>query len=153
MSEIERIKDQLRRSVEGDAWHGPSLRELLANVTADEAAARPVAGAHSIAEITGHVAYWFGATRRRLAGELLLPTEPEQWPASPLAWQAQRTHLETAFGELMGALGRLTDARLADPIAGKPYHAYFQLHGLVQHNLYHAGQIALLKKALRPTIP
>lgn len=152
MPELERIKDQLRRSVEGEAWHGPSLRELLADVTAKEAAARPIAGTHSIAEITSHVAYWFGATRRRLAGELVLPTEPEQWPTSSLDWQAQRTHLETAYGELMEALGRLTDARLTDPIAGKPYDAYFQLHGLVQHNLYHAGQIALLKRAVRPAI-
>jgi hypothetical protein len=55
MSEIHRIADQLKRSLEGEAWHGPALRELLSGVTAKQAAARPLAGAHSIWEIVLHI--------------------------------------------------------------------------------------------------
>ena len=149
MTEIERIKDQLRRSVEGEAWHGPSLHELLADVTAEEAAARPIAGAHSIEEIIRHVSYWFVATRRRITGALVMPTEAEQWPEAAIPWPQQRAHLETTYGELMETIGQLTDQQLAAPIAGKTYDVYFQLHGLIQHNLYHAGQIAILKRAVR----
>jgi hypothetical protein len=149
MAEVERIKDQLRRSVEGEAWHGPSLRELLADVTAEEAAARPVAGAHSIEEITRHVSYWLVSTRRRIMGALVIPTEAEQWPEAAIPWPQQRAHLETTYAELMETIGQFTDEQLTTPIAGKSYDVYFQLHGLIQHNLYHAGQIALLKRAVR----
>jgi hypothetical protein len=149
MTEVERIKDQLRRSVEGEAWHGPSLREVLADVTAEEAAARPIAGVHSIEEMTRHVSYWFVATRRRIGGALVIPTEAEQWPEAAIPWSQQRAHLETSYDDLMVAIGQFTDERLATPIAGKPYDIYFQLHGLIQHNLYHAGQIAILKRAVR----
>src|SRR5262245_50588619 len=101
MAEVERIKEQLRRSVEGEAWHGPSLRELLADVTTEEAAARPIAGAHSIEEITRHISYWLVTTRRRITGALVIPSEAEQWPAAGIPWPHQRGHLETTYGELM----------------------------------------------------
>jgi uncharacterized damage-inducible protein DinB len=149
MTEVERIQDQLRRSVEGEAWHGPSLREVLADVTAEEAAARPIAGAHSIEEITWHISFWLVATRRRIGGALVIPTEVEQWPEAAIPWPHQHAHLETCYAELMKAIQGFTDEHLTTPIAGKSYDVYFQLHGLIQHNLYHAGQIALLKRAVR----
>ena len=58
MTETERIRDQLRRAFEGDAWHGPGVLELLENVTASQAAARPIAGAHSIWELVVHIQAW-----------------------------------------------------------------------------------------------
>ena len=58
MKELERIKDQFQRAFNGQAWHGPSLLSLLAGVTAEQAAAHPVPGAHSIWELTLHIAAW-----------------------------------------------------------------------------------------------
>ena len=58
MKETGRINDQLQRAFQGKAWHGPSLKEALAGITADQAAARPVGNAHSIWELTHHIGAW-----------------------------------------------------------------------------------------------
>jgi uncharacterized damage-inducible protein DinB len=152
MSEVRRIADQLRRTFEGDAWHGPSVRELLADVTARRAAAKPIAQAHSIWEIALHMATWDEVVRRRLAGEITgdLPAEVD-WPmlreTSEDAWRKSVQDLEQSHRALCEAVARLDDARLAESVPGKPDSVYIELHGIVQHDLYHAGQIALLKKA------
>jgi uncharacterized damage-inducible protein DinB len=153
MSEAARILDQFRRAWDGDAWHGTPLKGILADVDAKTAHARPVPGGHTIAEIVLHLAYWKDAGRRRLAGETVLPSEAEQWPVAVGApeevWRQARDLLEKWHRELDGALSRLDDADLQRPVGGKNYNAYVLVHGLIQHDLYHAGQIALLKRAAR----
>jgi uncharacterized damage-inducible protein DinB len=155
MKESERIADQLRRAVEGEAWHGPSLREVLDGVTAQQVAAKPVAGAHSIWELTLHIAVWANACRRRMHGERVKVTSEEDWEKIPdtsdAAWQRARDRVFADLHALVDAIGKFDDARLFDQVlsqTGKPYSIWFMLHGIVQHTLYHAGQIALLKKAL-----
>ncbi|MBZ5542289.1 MAG: DinB family protein [Acidobacteriia bacterium] len=152
MTEIERIADQLRRAHEGEAWHGPALNETLKGVTAEAAARRPIASAHSIWEIVLHVGVWESVVRRRLSGEVIGDLPPEQdWPpvgeTSEAAWKQARAALDRAHAELQKALTRLTDRQLIEAVPGPEYTAYYMLHGTVQHALYHAGQIALLKKA------
>src|SRR5919199_1641697 len=97
MREVERIADQLRRAHEGGAWHGPSVRELLAGVTAEQAAARPFEGAHSIRELVEHVEAWERAILRRLGGDpAAIYKTPEDWPeaeASEEAWRAAQRRL------------------------------------------------------------
>src|SRR2546425_7694088 len=92
VSETRRIADQLERAFEGEAWHGPSLREVLAQVTAPRAAARPIPSAHTIGEIAAHVAAWEDAVRRRLEGELVELSEAQDWPriddTGEAAWKA-----------------------------------------------------------------
>jgi uncharacterized damage-inducible protein DinB len=152
MSEIQRIVDQLRRAFERDAWHGPAVRELLAGVTADRAAAKPLAHAHSIWEIVLHISTWENIVRRRLRGEVIndLPAE-EDWPAvrdaSEAAWRKALQDLEQANQALREAIAPLDETRLAESVPGKSHSVYVMLHGLIQHDLYHAGQIAVLKKA------
>jgi uncharacterized damage-inducible protein DinB len=152
MSEIQRIEDQLRRAFEGNAWHGPAVRELLADVSAARAAARPLSTAHSIWEIVLHIATWEGVVRRRLQGETVADLPPEQdWPAvrdtSEAAWRQALHDLEQAHGALHEAIARSNEAHLADTVPGKDHSVYLMLHGIIQHDLYHAGQIAVLKKA------
>jgi len=151
MDEIKRIDDQLRRAFEGHAWHGPSLRELLADVTAEQATARPIPGAHSIWEIALHIAAWHEGVRRRVEGERVELSPEEDWPpvasTSEAAWQDALAVLERTHTELRRTVSRLADARLQEMVVGKDHSVYVMLHGLIQHNLYHAGQIALLKKA------
>lgn len=153
MDEVARIRDQLRRSVEGDAWHGPALRELLADVTPEEAAARPVDGAHGIGELVLHVAAWQDAARRRLEGVPLAEPEQGDWPEVPgpgaAGWEETLRALDRSYRALLEALERVDAARLDEPVLPGFSSVYVLLHGVVQHNLYHAGQIALLKRALR----
>ena len=152
MREIERIEDQLRRAFEGDAWHGPSVREALEGVTAEKAAARPLPGAHSIWEIVLHLAGWSVVVRRRIEErkQIAQPDEGD-WPAvtdvSEDAWREAVARLEKGYSELRALVSSLDDTRL-DELAVKDGETtvYFQLHGKIQHYLYHAGQIMLLRK-------
>jgi uncharacterized damage-inducible protein DinB len=152
MNQIEFIGDQLQRAWSGKAWHGPSLQELLAGVTVEQALARPVAGAHSIWELTMHIGAWMSACRRRLAGDPAQLTAQEDWPlidgGSPAAWHQTLNALEQEYNQLRAAVCALPESSPKNPAPGKDYSLEFMLHGVIQHNLYHAGQIALLKKAL-----
>lgn len=151
-TECDRIADQLYRAVEGDAWHGPPVRALLADVSAETAAARPVAGSHSIWELVLHMTTWSDIARRRVAGEVVEATPAEDWPpvgpVTASAWSEAVAALERSHGELRRAALALGDAHLEDRTPGKPHTLYVLLHGIVQHTLYHAGQIALVKRAV-----
>ena len=153
MSESDHIADQLRRAFYGDAWHGDSLFEILAGVTAAQAAARPVKDAHSIWELVLHIAAWDGAVRRRMIGVALELSGDDNFPpvtdVSEAAWRKVLAHLRRAHDELIEAVEKFPKARLAEQVPGKRgahYSFYYMLHGVAQHELYHAGQIALLKK-------
>jgi uncharacterized damage-inducible protein DinB len=153
MSEAKRIADQLRRAFHGQAWHGPAVLELLKDVTAQQAAARPLAAAHSIWELALHIGAWERTARRWLAGEIAeLPhlAGDDDWPpvrdASDAAWKQTLESLAAEHERLGQLAGQLSDLQLTEKVAGREYSVYFLLHGLTQHCLYHAGQIALLKK-------
>ena len=152
MNQVELIVDQLQRAYAGKAWHGPSLEELLRGVTAQQALARPVAGAHSIWELVMHTGVWMSAARRRLAGDPAKLTPEQDWPpiegGSPDAWQKTLAALEQEHNQLRAAVGSLPESALQNQAPGKKHSLAFMLHGVIQHNLYHAGQIALLKKVL-----
>ena len=147
--EIKRVASQLRRSYEGTAWHGLSLRELLAGVTSEQAAAKPVSGAHSIWELVFHVTAWEGQALAALEGKKYETLAGEKdWPPVGGTWQAALDDLESASRSLVAAIRAMPEEKLNESVEGTEYNFYFLLHGVVQHNLYHAGQIALLKRAL-----
>lgn len=156
MNEVERISEQFRRAFEGEAWHGPSVLQLLKDVTAAQAAAHPVPGAHSIWELTLHIAAWESACARRLKGDRAQLSDKEDWPevsdTSEEAWENAKQHLRLTHEDLMAKLATVDEAQLDQPIIEATdttfSSTYVTLHGGVQHDLYHAGQIAILKKAL-----
>jgi uncharacterized damage-inducible protein DinB len=152
MKEVERIAIQLRHAFEGEAWHGPSLREVLDGVTAAQAAARPIPAAHSIWEIVHHVAAWESTVARRLGGEHVEQPPEGDWPpvtdTREAAWREALARLERGHRELLAAVAKLEDDKLDRPaVPGGVTSTYTQAHGTVQHHLYHAGQIAVLRKA------
>jgi uncharacterized damage-inducible protein DinB len=154
MSEAARIADQLRRAFTGDAWHGDGLFEILDGVTAAQASARPVKHAHSIWELVLHIAAWDSAVLRRMRGEAVELSADQNFPpvrdASEAAWRKALERVRHAHEELLAATAAFPDARLEERVPGKQgahYTYYYMLHGVVQHELYHAGQIALLKKS------
>lgn len=148
MTEVERILDQLDRAYGGGAWHGPALVELLKDVDAASAAEHPVPGAHSIAELVRHLVAWQDEAARRLEGKGTDDLPPEEdWPDVG-DWKSLVSRLESSYRGLRGTIALLDDARLDDAVPGHPGTVYALLHGIVQHDLYHAGQIAILKKSL-----
>lgn len=146
------IADQLRRAFEGNAWHGPALLELLKDVDACAAAAKPLPNIHSIWELVLHVAVWDGAALRRLDGEKCQPTGLANFPLVPTpteaAWRKAVAQTKRTHDTLVKTVAALPESRLAERVPGKRYNFYHMLHGIVQHELYHAGQIAILKKVL-----
>ena len=150
-SEAARIADQLRRAFDGDAWHGPALLELLEDVDASTAAAKPLPDVHSIWELVLHIAVWDQVACRRLAGEKWQPTGDANFPpvtnATAAAWRKAGADTKRAHEVFVKTVAALPDARLRERVPGKRYDFYHMLHGLAQHELYHAGQIAILKKA------
>ena len=154
MTEIERILDQLRRAYEGEAWHGPSVKEVLAGITAEQAHARTLENAHSIWELVHHIAVWEDVGRRRLTGDraAIEISGPEDWPPpddkSEAAWEQAKTSLDRGHQALVAAIANVPESRLDKPIIEGLSTVYVTLHGVIQHDLYHAGQIAILKKGL-----
>jgi uncharacterized damage-inducible protein DinB len=157
MSETARLADQIRRAFEGDAWHGDSLVEILADVDAAAAAARPLPNAHSIWELVLHIAAWDDAVRRRtVTGKAVRLTDAENFPkvkdTSAPAWRKAVEWAKQSHNALVNAVAEFPDSRLLEQVPGKTesYDNFFYMFsGIVQHELYHAGQIALLKKAGR----
>ena len=149
--EMTRIADLLDRAGDGDAWHGPSLATLLRDVSGKRAAAHPIRGAHSIWELVRHIAVWERVVARRLGGERVEPTTEEDWPDVPAptegAWQRDLDGLQQTRSELRRALVAFDERRLSELVPGRNHSFYVMAHGVVQHDLYHAGQIALLKRA------
>jgi hypothetical protein len=151
MTEIERIIDQLNRAFVGEAWHGPGVIEILDGVTPQQAIACPVAGGHSSWELALHLTGWMRAVQRRLHGDRAQLTDAENFPAvkdsSERAWEEARESIMLAYEDLGGSIRLLDDSRLDQPIIQGMSSVYVTLHGVIQHSLYHAGQIAILKKA------
>ena len=147
------LADQIRRAFEGEAWHGDALLELLNDVDASAAIAKPVPNAHSIWEILLHIAAWDGAVVRRIGGTAVNLSDKENFPSindpSQAAWKKAIDSVTKTHGELVKAVAAFPDVRLTEQVPGKSqayYNYYYMFSGIAQHELYHAGQIAMLKK-------
>jgi uncharacterized damage-inducible protein DinB len=156
MSEIQTIIDELKNIHDGDPWHGSSMKEILSGVTARQAATKPLANAHSIWELTMHIAGWEDVFLHRLAGQLMNEPEEGDFPpvtdASEESWRRTLTRFDETHRSLVEAIAGLTEERLREIVPGKDYTVEYMLRGLVCHHVYHAGQIALLKKSFG-TVP
>ncbi|HVL70225.1 MAG TPA: DinB family protein [Vicinamibacterales bacterium] len=156
MNEIERIVDQLEREHAGEPWHGSSLRAILDGVTHEEAAARPLGAAHTIWELVLHITAWKNEARSRLEGAPAGEPREGDWPppgaATSERWAEALHDLETAHRLLVSAVRAFPEQNLHVP-TNDPRHEgpattnYELLMGIVQHDVYHSGQIALLRKA------
>jgi uncharacterized damage-inducible protein DinB len=150
MTEAERIADQFHRAFAGPSWHGDSVYEILQGITAKQAAARPIPNAHTIWEILLHMIAWGQVVKNRIEGKREDLPEGDDWPAvkdtSEEAWRKAQDQLKGMCRAMRHSVIDLDDMRLFDFAPGCDYDIYVMLHGLIQHCIYHAGQIALLKK-------
>jgi uncharacterized damage-inducible protein DinB len=151
MSQASNIVDELKRIHDGDAWHGPSLRELLNGVSAQMAASRPISDAHSIWEIVLHIAGWEEVVCRRLDGiKTDAPSEgdfPPVGEGGEEGWRETLTKLDSIHEQLVKRVSELPDEALGGQVVGADYSIEFLLRGNIRHHVYHTGQIGLLVKS------
>jgi len=154
-TECERIADQLNSTINGEAWFGDSLREILEGVTARQAEAHPMAKAHSIWELVVHVEAWvnfgLGATEGKpIPAWPAMPKELD-WPpvtqTGDAAWKQAVESFFAGHAKLVEAIKHFGDKRLEATVPGRKYDFYHLFQGTTQHAIYHGGQIALLKKS------
>jgi DinB family protein len=137
------------------SWHGTTLRGSLRGLTAEEAVWRPGAKRHNIWDLTLHTAYWKYAVRRRLAGDSIgsFDRKPSNWPAVPQpadgkAWKRDVTLLETEHRKLREVVAGLRIAQLSVRSPRGVWTNAQEIHGVAAHDLYHTGQIQLIKRLM-----
>jgi uncharacterized damage-inducible protein DinB len=152
--ESKRIHHLLARTFSGEAWHGTPVTQLLENVTAAQARARPVTGGHTIGELVLHMISWRNFARQKLVGDPAydIRTPEEDWPGleftDEASWKTTLRTLADSQEQLLAAIATMHDAQLNETVPGRNYSYYILLHGIIVHDVYHAGQIALLKKGI-----
>lgn len=154
MSEIATLIGDMRRIHDAeDAWHGPGLRKLLADVTSKEALASTVEGYRSIWESVLHVSHWEEVFCIRLAGTPMDQPDDGDWPevrdSGDDAWKKALVFLDQAHERLIQAASKFNDTDLERIVVGEQYTVSWMLHGSIRHHVYHAGQIALMKRLAR----
>lgn len=137
------------------AWHGPNLRNSLRGITAAQASWRPAAGRHNIWEIMLHAAYWKYIGCRRLRGGDVapFPRKGSNWFASPevadaKAWRQDLKLLDLMHREFCEALKEVRERDLNRPARGSKQSNLEIIMGVATHDLYHAGQIRILRRLL-----
>jgi len=158
-TECNRIAHQLASTINGEAWYGDSIREILSDVTAGQAKAHPIPKAHSIWELVLHIEAWCKLATGAVQG---IPIPP--WPAMPkeLDWppvtgtgeHAWKDTLQLFFEssrKFVEAIKGFSDERLEATVPGRTYNFYRLFQSMTQHAVYHSGQIALLKKMIAST--
>jgi hypothetical protein len=155
VSTIDLLLGIIDRAYNRRSWHGTNLRGSVRGVTVDDATWRPGRGRHNIWEIVVHAAYWKYVVRRRLAGEprgsFVLKgsnwfTRPAPREASEAAWRKDVQLLDDVHRALRQTIEKLDDKRLDATDAGGTVSAFDLIAGIAAHDLYHAGQIQLLKR-------
>jgi len=151
MSEKQELLSELRVIYDGEAWHANNLSEILAGISHEQAAAKPIPAAHSIWELVLHIAGWNETFAARLEGKNQLEPVDGDFPAvaerSPRAWQAALERLRRSHEKMLEVFAKQAESNFANQFDDRDYTLSFFLHGTVRHIVYHSAQIAILKKA------
>ncbi|MCC6365735.1 MAG: DinB family protein [Bryobacterales bacterium] len=149
----QRLEKVIRRSVEGRAWHGPSVKESIAGLSAEEAAWSPAPNLHSAWKLMLHLTAWMEEVTGRLEGshhnEPLRGDFPATGEINAENWGKAQQDLESAVNGLLAALEQFPEERLMERTVTEkgPGLPYFDvLAGVAQHNTYHAGQIVMMRR-------
>ncbi len=152
---IELLLRILDEAFAGKSWHGTTLRGSLTSIDADQAVTRPASSRHNIAELAAHVAYWKYAARRRLIGVKRgsFPLKGSNWfridALDPAQWKEIVSLLEREHEGLRTAVGALRERDLdRKPPNGGIWTISQLVSGVAAHDLYHTGQIQLVKRLI-----
>ena len=153
MTEVERILDQYDRAMNGDAWHGDPVWKILDGIPAEQAARHADASIHTIWELVCHMTYWETEVSRRMNGLPARPANELNFPAMPAAteenWNAALAEFRRSNADFRQALLKLDPWQLDQTPPGRDKSIYIDLHGVIQHHTYHAGQIVILRNILQ----
>ena len=144
------LVDQIRRTFDGDSWHGPSLLMTLESVDLEQAKAKPLHGRHSIWEIVDHINFWLNEVSWAVNNNRIYdPNSVKDWPLMGQTdedWAASVKRLDSSVDQLVGSLSGWGNEDLDRRLQGATYSYRQMLHGAVHHNVYHTWQIAILKQ-------
>ena len=150
MGPIEQLLERYDQTLEGDAWFGDPVWKILDGVDARCAAAKPVNGVHTIWQLVRHMEFWEDIAARRLSGPVtpeLAGNFPEMPPLDEQTWQKTLQQFRSSNAKFRAALSQVDSARLDENTPGAQRTFRYEIVGIIEHHVYHIGQIALLKKA------
>jgi uncharacterized damage-inducible protein DinB len=152
MNEVKFLRDQIETTFKGDSWHGPNLMKTLDGIDYTQAMMRPLGERHTIWELTDHISFWMEEVWKSVRDKAgLNPDKKKDWTqmgATSEEWSQAVNRLEAAVNMTLDALAEWRDEDLYKLVPETKYTFKQMLHGMVHHNLYHAGQINLLKKKI-----
>jgi uncharacterized damage-inducible protein DinB len=144
-SEVQKIIDIVKHTYEKNAWHGPSVKEVLATVTESEAF-KKTGDSNSIIELVAHMTAWRTYVIEKLKGNATFELSDEQNFPKEKNWKKALAALEASQTELVHQLEQTPDSLLNEKVPNRPFKFFTMLHGIIHHDLYHTGQILLIKK-------
>jgi hypothetical protein len=150
--EVARVAEMLRNTYNGSSWHGASMMEILNNVDVAQAF-QSTSHIHRICELVQHITSWRIFAIKKLDGDQNYDvSQEENWKDSTnqneSAWKEILAELEASQEKLLEKLEAFSDQNLDEEVPGKAYSFYKLIHGVIQHDLYHLGEIALLSREL-----
>lgn len=152
LKEVERTIKRLKIILDGRAWHGPNFMQALNGVKAEESRKHPIENRHSIWEIVDHCTYWTNAVAEAFEGKMMSVYDSESmedWPKkgkSEEEWSESKNGLIKAHEKLIKSLNSFDESNLDATVPGREFTYRLMLHGIVDHNLYHMGQIAVFRE-------
>lgn len=143
---------QLNELFTGEPWYGKPVMELLEGITPEMAIRKPDSQAHSILEIAAHIAQWQWFVVEKLQGNtgFDIDNNIKDWPLSgkddPSLWQETKQMIISTKDQIIDELSKKEDTFMDQKVPRRNYNFEYLLQGIIQHDIYHIGQIALLKK-------
>jgi uncharacterized damage-inducible protein DinB len=147
MNELKNIAIFIKSVYEKNAWHGPSVKESINGIT-QEQALKKLNNTHTIIELLGHMTAWRRYVINKLTGDINFQmTDSLNFP-SETNWEYAIKKLEESQSDILASIGKFPEEKLLEPVpfATRPYNYYTLLHGIVHHDIYHAGQIMIIRK-------
>ena len=148
MNEVKFLIDQIKTTFNGDSWHGPNMLLSLKGIDKDVASRYTLSERHTIWELTDHNTYWIEEVTKSVKAKKDLYMEGDPWPkmgATEEDWKQSVKRLEAAVNMLVDELASWTNKELALTVGETSFTYKQMLHGLIHHNLYHVGQIMIMK--------
>jgi len=148
---IQNIIQQYRHVYEGTPWYGQAMMEKLSTITPQSAHKIVHIGWHSIAQLVWHMTAWREFVIRKLEGDedfAIQLNTPSDWSERTAPWADLLEHLQESQEKIITLLVLCPDEKLRETVPGKDYTFDYLLHGIIRHDVYHLGQIALIQKSL-----
>jgi uncharacterized damage-inducible protein DinB len=144
-SEIQNIINTLTHTFEKNAWHGPAVLEVLEGVNEANAMNR-IENSHSIIQLVAHMTAWRNYVVEKLNGNDTFELTDDENFSDQNNWQFVLTQLKESQQKLLDALAKTPAEKLNEKVPGREFKFFVMLHGIIHHDIYHIGQIQLLKK-------